>query len=102
MHSIGERLYQTTVSIERHGGNLVCPIAQTVALQQCPNGKRTHVLCSVEQGETLFRGQLDGFPAHHLQHLRTGHDLALVFDITHTHQWQREMGKGYKVARGSQ
>ena len=54
MHSVGERCRESVVGVERHSRNLVCPIAQTMRLQQRPYSERTHVLRAVEQRQTFL------------------------------------------------
>ena len=98
MYGVCERRHQSIICVERHGSNLVCPFAQAFALQQCPYGKRTHVLCSVEQSQTFFRSELYRLPSVLLQHLGSCHHLTLILYVTESYERQTEVCQRHKVA----
>ena len=54
MHRVGERFDAPVEGVEAHGGNFVGPFAQSLCLKQAPYGEGTHVLCTVEQGQTFL------------------------------------------------
>ena len=102
MNGLGEWREQSVVSVERHCGNSVCPVAQPLALKQRPNGESTHVLSTVEQGETLFRTQLYRLPVHLLQYFSTCHHLAFIFHFTESDERQCEVCQRHEVAGSSE
>ena len=101
MNGLGEWREQSVVSVERHCGNSVCPVAQPLALKQRPNGESTHVLSTVEQGETLLGGEVDGLPSHLLVELLTRDDLALILYMAEADERQTEVSQRHEVARGA-
>ena len=99
MHSVGERRRESVVGVERHSRNLVCPIAQTMRLQQRPDSERTHVLRAVEQRQTLFRCELDRLPVELLQHLLAANHLAVYLHFAETDERKRKVSQRNEVAR---
>ena len=99
MHSVGERRRESVVGVERHSRNLVCPIAQTMRLQQRPYSERTHVLRAVEQRQTLFRCELDRLPVELLQHLLAANHLAVYLHFAETDERKRKVSQRNEVAR---
>ena len=98
VYGVRERLNSAVVGLQRHGADLVRPIAQTLTLQERPHGKGIHVLRSVEQGKSLFGHKLDGFPAHSLQYVCSGKDFPSIFNFSHPDKWQREVCQWDKIA----
>ena len=99
MHCVGERCCESVVGIERHGSNLVSPIAQAVRLRESPNRERTHVLRAVEQCQTLLRCELDRLPVELAEHLLATYHLAVYLHFAKTDERKREMSQWHEVAR---
>ena len=102
MNSVGEGGCKSVVSIERHCSNPVCPFAQPVRLQQRPHSESPHILRTVEQRQSLFRGKLYWLPLQPLQQLGSRYHLALILHLAQSYEWQREMSQRHQVARSSE
>ena len=72
-----------------------------LCLEQRPNSEGTHILCSVEQGETFLRGELYRLPVVCLQCLGSRNHLALVFHLAQTYERQTEVCPRHEVARSA-
>ena len=99
MHCVGERCGESVVGIERHGSNLVSPIAQTMRLQQRPNRERAHVLRAVEQCQTLLRCELDRLPVELAEHLLATDNLTLNLHFAETDERECKVSQRNEVAR---
>ena len=99
VNRIGEWLNKAIIGVERHCSYLISPVVKSMALNQCPYGKRAHILRAVEQRKTFFRSKFYRFPAHGLQHLFATHHFALILHFAETNQWQRKVCKWHEVAR---
>ena len=102
VNGLGEGLDAAVVGVKRHGGNLVGPVAQALGLEQRPHCKRTHVLGAVEQCQTFFAGQFNGFPAFEFEQFGGGHHFAFIFYLAQAYQRQTHVCQWHEVARSAQ
>ena len=97
MDSLCEWFNPSIVGIERHGCNLICPIAQSLRLKQRPHGKGAHVLRSVEQRQSFLARQYYRLPALAAKHLGTSNHLALILHLAKSYEREAQMSKRHKV-----
>lgn len=99
VHLVGERLDAAVEGVERYTADGVGGTAQLVGFNKRPHGVCGHELSAVEECQTLFRFQGDGFPAEAC--IDIGSRLFLAFEIHFAKAEQRQghMGKRGEVAR---
>ena len=86
-----ERLDATIESIQGYGGDDVGHPGEFLGLDEQPHGIRAHELGAVEQRQTLFGLQGDGFPAELLVDDGSGVFLASVVNLAHADDRQAEV-----------
>ena len=81
VHLVEERLDAAIEGFQGNGADEVGEIAETEGLQQDVGTVAAHELRAVEQGQTLFRLQGDGFPTELLQDLFGRDDFAFKMHL---------------------
>ena len=96
-----EGIDTAVVGLQRHGGNDVSPLAETLGLDAGPRSERCHVLRTVQQSQSFLGSQTYRLPAHALVQFGTRHQFALILHLAQSDQRQTEMRQGYEVATGT-